>query len=84
MTTPDEFLSRVFATIDELALRLAGTDADLQSSFLRDFERRVRLKWRPLFEPYFSQADADAVVADLVARVRAKRDYLQRFGRRSA
>jgi hypothetical protein len=82
--SPDQFITRVFASIDELALRLAGTDEDLQSTFLRDFERRARLKWRPLLSPYFSQTDTDAVVADLVARVRAKRDYLQRFGRGSA
>jgi hypothetical protein len=84
MTIPDEFLSRVFAAADDAALALACTSPARQEEWLEGFARRVRAQWGETFAPYLSQTDTDAVVADLVARVRAKRDYLQRFGRGSA
>jgi hypothetical protein len=84
MTTPDEFLSRVFAAADDAALALACTSPARQEEWLEGFARRVRAQWGETFAPYLSEGDVDGVVADLVGRVRAKRDYLERFGRGTA
>ena len=78
--TPPEFLTRVFAATDELAFSLAATPRHLQEAWLEGFDRRVRAQWRPLFAPYFSETDTDADVADVVGRVKSKRDRLERFG----
>jgi hypothetical protein len=81
---PDDWLSRVFAAADEMALRLAGTPHDRQSEWLEGFARRVRAQWGETFAPYMSEDDVDGVVADLVGRVKARRDYLERFGKGQA
>jgi len=82
--TSDQFLTRVFAAADEVALALACTSQARQEEWLAGFARRVRSQWGQIFAPYFSESDLDGVVADLVGRVRAKRDRLERFGRGSA
>jgi hypothetical protein len=78
--TADQFLSRVFAASDEMALRLAGTPYDSQEAWLQGFAVRVRARWGEVFDEYISPEDLDAIVADLAGRVRAKRDFLERFG----
>jgi hypothetical protein len=78
--TPAEFLTRVFAAADELAFRLAGTPKELQATWIQDFARRVRRQWRPLFAPYLTAEDVDAVVADLVGSVEARLERISRFG----
>jgi hypothetical protein len=82
--TANEFLARVFAAADEMALRLAGTRPDAQEDWLEGFARRVRSEWGRVFDEYICAEDLDAIVADLAGRVRAKRDYLERFGAGSA
>jgi hypothetical protein len=84
MSTPDEFLSRVFAAADDAALALACTSPARQEEWLQGFARRVRAHWGEIFAPYFSESDVDGVVADLVGRVRAKTGRLERFGRGTA
>jgi hypothetical protein len=79
MTTPD-FLARVLAAADDAAFRLAHTQHDRQDAWLRGFARRIRAQWRELFTPALSSEDVDGMVADLVARVRAKRDRLESHG----
>jgi hypothetical protein len=80
MTTPDEFLPRVLAAVDDAALRLAGTPHELQAAFLQRLACRIRAQWRELFTPALSAEDVDGMVADVVARIRAKRDSLESFG----
>jgi hypothetical protein len=80
MTTPDEFLQRVLATVDDLAFRLSHTPHDGQEEWLQGFARRVHAQWCQVFSPALSANDVDGMVADLVARVRAKRDQLESFG----
>jgi hypothetical protein len=82
--TPDQFLTRVFAAADDAALALACTSPTRQGEWLEGFARRVRAQWGDLFAPYLSESDVDAVVADLVGHVRAKRDRIERFGRGAA
>jgi hypothetical protein len=84
MTTPDEFLERVLGAVDEAAFRLSHTPHDRQAAWLRGFERRVRAQWRSVFMPALSAEDVDGMVADLMGRVRAKRNRLERFGAGSA
>jgi hypothetical protein len=83
MTTPDEFLARVFAAVDDAAFRLSHTPHDRREEWLRGFARRVRWQWREVFSPVLSLEDVDGMVADVVARVRAKRDEIEaaRVGR---
>jgi hypothetical protein len=78
--TADQFLTRVFAASDEMALRLAGTPHDSQEAWLQGFSVRVREQWGQVFDEYISESGLDAIVADLAGRVRAKRDFLERFG----
>jgi hypothetical protein len=84
MTTPDEFLSRVFAAADEVALRLAGTPPALQADCLERFAYSVHAQWSDVFASYLKPSDVDGMVIDVVERVRRRRDYLERFGRRTA
>jgi hypothetical protein len=78
--TANEFLARVFAAADEVALALACTSPARQEEWLQGFGQRIRAQWGDLFGQYLSAEDVDAVVADLVGHVRAKRDRLERFG----
>jgi hypothetical protein len=78
--TANEFLARTFEAADEMALRLAGTPHDSQEEWLDGFAFRVRARWGEVFDEYISPEDLDAIVADLAGRVRAKRDFLERFG----
>jgi hypothetical protein len=80
MTTPNEFLQRVLATVDDAAFRLSHTPRDRQEEWLQGFGDRTRAQWREVFAPFMSAEDVDGMVADLVARVRAKRDQLESFG----
>ena len=78
MTTPDEFVSRVQATVDELALALSHTPHERQETALQSFADVVRAQWRALFSPVLSAEDVDGMVGDVLARVRAKRDDLEK------
>ena len=80
MKTPAEFLPRVLATVADLALRLAHTPRDRQEAFLEEFAANVQAQWREVFAPYMSAKDVDGMVADVVARVRAKRDEIEAGG----
>jgi hypothetical protein len=70
----------VFAAADDAALRLAGTPHDCQAEWLQGFGQRARAQWGEVFGRYLSAEDVDAVVADLVGHVKAKRDRIERFG----
>jgi hypothetical protein len=78
--TPDDFLKRVLAAVDELAFRLAHTPHDRQAAWLSGFARRMRRQWRLLFAPALSADDVDGMVADLLARVRKRRDEIEAAG----
>ena len=80
MTTPAEFLPRVLATVADLALILSHTPRDRQEAFLEEFAANVKAQWRELFSPVLSAKDVDGMVADVVARVRAKRDAIEAAG----
>jgi hypothetical protein len=80
MTTPDEFLERVLAAVDDAAFRLAGTPKERREEWLSGFARRVRKQWRSLFMPALSAEDVDSMVNDVVERVRAKRDEIEAAG----
>ena len=84
MTTPDEFLERVLATVDELALCLAATPRPKQEEFLDRVEARVRAQWRQCFSRYMAASDVDGMITDLVGRIKSERDRLERFGMGSA
>ena len=79
MTTPAEFLERVLATVDDLALVLAHTPRERQEEWLKGFADRVRAQWHELFAPTLSSEDVNGMVADVVTRVRAKRDGLEKL-----
>jgi hypothetical protein len=74
---PDEFLKRGHDAVDEAALRLSHTLDDRQEEWLRGFADRVRAQWRDVFSPALRSEDVDGIVADVVARVRAKRAGLE-------
>jgi hypothetical protein len=80
MTMPAEFLDRVLAAVDEAAFRLSHTPQDQAEEWLRRFAERVRKQWREVFAPYMSGEDVAGMVADVVARVRAKRDAIESAG----
>ena len=80
MTTPAEFLPRVLATVADLALILAHTPRDRQEAFLEEFAANVKAQWRELFSPVLSAEDVDGMVADVIERVRAKRDQIEAAG----
>jgi hypothetical protein len=77
MTTPAEFLQRILVTVDDLALRLSHTPQDRQEEWLRGFAERVRAQWGELFSPALSAEDVNGMVADMMARVRKRRDQLE-------
>ena len=77
MMTPDEFLPRVLATVNELAFSLAHTPHDRQEAFLKQFAANVKAQWREVFAPYMSGEDVDGMVADAVERVRKRRDEIE-------
>jgi hypothetical protein len=80
MTTPDQFLERVLAAVDDAAFRLSHTPHDRQEGWLNDFADRMRMQWRSLFMTALSAEDVDGMVSDLVARVKAKRDEIEAAG----
>jgi hypothetical protein len=82
--TPDRFLERVLAAVDDAAFRLSHTPHGRQAAWLNAFARRMRRQWRPLFVPVLSSEDVDGMVADVLVRVKAKRDFLERVGSGSA
>jgi hypothetical protein len=67
-----------------LAEAAAHMPLDRQEALLQGFAERVRLQWREVFAPYLSAEDVDGMVADVLARVRAKRNRLEGFGGGSA
>jgi hypothetical protein len=78
--SPDQFLERVLGAADHAALRLAATPHDRQAAWLREFARRLRTQWRQLFTPVLSSEDVDGMVADVLLRVKAKRDEIEAGG----
>jgi hypothetical protein len=76
--TPDQFLTRVLAAVDDAAFRLSHTHD--QEEWLDGFADRVRAQWRDVFSPVMSTSDVDGMVSDLTARFRAKRDSLESHG----
>jgi hypothetical protein len=77
MTMPNEFLERVLTAVDDAAFRLSHTPRDAQDEWLQGFADRVRTGWLEIFRPSLSTSDVDGMVADVVERVRAKRDRLE-------
>lgn len=77
MTTPDEFVSRVQATVAELALALAHTPHERQEAVLHSFANAVRAQWRALFSPVLSADDVDGMVEDVLARILARRREIE-------
>jgi hypothetical protein len=80
MTWPARFQERILAAVDDTAFRLSHTPHDRQEDWLQSFADRIRAQWRELFTPALSAEDVDGMVADVVTRVRAKRDSLESFG----
>ena len=80
MTTPNAFLERVLAAVDDAAFRLSHTSPDRQEEEIRRFADRLRAQWREAFSPYLSAEDVAGMVDDVLARVRAKLDRLESFG----
>jgi hypothetical protein len=80
MTPGDEFLERVHDAVADAAFRLSHTPRDAQEEWLQGFAHRVRTQWREVFSPALSSEDINGMVADVVARVRAKRDGLEGLG----
>jgi hypothetical protein len=75
-----DFLERVLAAVDDAAFRLSHTPHDRQEEWLRGFAERVSAQWREVFSPALSSEDVDGMVADLVARVRKRRDEIEAAG----
>jgi hypothetical protein len=75
--TPDAFVGRVSAVVDELALALSNTPSARQEEALNRFAERVRPRWSEVFSPALSDEDVDGMVADFVDRVRTKRNALE-------
>jgi hypothetical protein len=80
MTTPEQFLPRVLATVDKLAFSLAHTPHGRQEEWLQGFAERTGAQWREVFAPYMSGHDVDGMVADAVERVRKRRDEIEKVG----
>ncbi len=75
----NEFVSRVWAAVDDLALVLAHTPHDRQDAAMRSFIDSVRPQWIALFSAVLSPEDVDGMVADVLARFRAKRNDLEKL-----
>jgi hypothetical protein len=85
MTWPSQYQKRIISAVDELAFRLARSGSrDRQEEEIQRFGNRVRLKWREVFASFLSTADIDEMIADIVAHVRKRRDFLERHGAGSA
>jgi hypothetical protein len=80
MTTPDQFLERVFAAVDDAAFRLSHTPHDRQEEWLEGFADRLRAHWCDAFHPMLSDDDVNGVVEDVVSRISAKRNHLESLG----
>jgi hypothetical protein len=78
--TPDEFLPRVLAAVDEAAFRLAYAPRGQQNDWLQGFAERLRAQWLEVFQPFLSGDDVDGMVGDVVSRIRAKRRGLEGVG----
>jgi hypothetical protein len=74
-----EFLKRVLATVDDLALLYANTPPEAAERSLAEFGERVREGWRTAL-PWLPPHDLDGVIGDLVARVRARRLEIEHTG----
>jgi hypothetical protein len=62
------------------ASRLSHSLHDQQEEWLRGFADSLRAQWRQVFAPVLSSEDVDGMVADVLSRVRAKRDRLEDLG----
>ena len=71
MITPDEFLKRVLAAIDDFALGLSHTPRDQQERAIRRFADNVRDGWQETLSPVFPGVDVAGMVDDIVVRVKA-------------
>jgi len=76
MTTPDEFLKRALAVVDELALLYAGTPDDKVEASLAEFAERTRAGWREALS-FLPTADVDSMVDDVVERIRKRRREIE-------
>jgi hypothetical protein len=75
--TPDTFLQRVLAVVDDLALTLAHTPRDRQEECLKGFADRVRTQWVDLFAPVLSAEDVDRLMDDIIDCIRARRSEIE-------
>ncbi len=78
--TPDEWLARALATVEQLALAFAGEDDEAVERKLTEFGQGVRAGWRDALRGLVSEADIDSMIIDLLARVRARRRELEAAG----
>jgi hypothetical protein len=78
--TPDEFLKRVLEAVEEAAFRLSHTPHDRQEQWLQGFADRLGTQWCEVFAPYLLSAEVDGLVADVIFRIKAKRDLLESLG----
>jgi hypothetical protein len=78
MMNPDRFLAGVLEAVDDAAFRLSHTPG--QEEWLQGFAERVGAQWRQVFEPFMSAEDVDGMVADVVQRVRKRRDEIEAAG----
>ena len=77
MMQPNEFLSRVVASVDDIALALSHSPYDLQKKTIKGFADRLRPEWREAFAPALTADDVDGMVDDVVTRVWTRLGYLE-------
>jgi hypothetical protein len=80
MTTPAEFLACVDRVVESTAFHLAHTPRAIQDAWLQRFADRVSAQWKDAFSDYLSPKNVDSMVADVVDRIRKRRDALEAGG----
>jgi hypothetical protein len=80
MTTPAEFLACIDGVVESVAFDLACTPRTVQEAWLRRFADRVGAQWCEVFKDCMSPSSVDSMVADVVERIRKRRDELEAAG----
>jgi hypothetical protein len=76
---PTEFLDRVLAVVDDLALLFSHTPRDRQEDALRNFAQRLKARWQEALS-LLPAEEADGIIADVVERVRARSSQMKAAG----
>jgi hypothetical protein len=75
--TSDEFMERVGAAVEQLALLYAATPHDAMEQSLAAIADKLRDGWRQLAPLSISDADVGGAVDDVLKRVRARRREIE-------